>query len=100
MDGHPYCTRPPGQCQTLAEGASMDPTRNKVHHERPPWPRVLSAGRWIEVTPGWILCRLQEGLTPRTADIIALAADQIGLSVEQMYGIALAFVALESEAQP
>lgn len=65
--------------------------------QRPPWPRVLSDGIWIEVTPGWILCRLQEGLTPRAADTIALAAHQIGLSVEQLHRVAIAFVAIESE---
>jgi hypothetical protein len=65
---------------------------------RPPWPRVLSRGQWIEVTPGWVLARLQEGLTPSSAEIIALAADRIGLPVEQLYRIALAFVAIESEA--
>jgi hypothetical protein len=65
--------------------------------QRPPWPRVLSDGIWAEITPSWILGHLQHGLTPRSADAIALAAHQIGLSVEQLHRIALAFVAIESE---
>lgn len=65
--------------------------------QRPPWPRVFSAGAWIEVTPGWILYQLQDGLTPRSADVLALAAHQLGLSVEQLHRVALAFVAIESE---
>ena len=52
---------------------------------RPPWPRVLSGGRWIEVTPGWIADRLETGLTPSDVEIIALAAQRIGLTVEQLH---------------
>ena len=66
---------------------------------RPPWPRVFSAGRWIEITPGWILCRLQEGLTPSSAEAIALAADQIGIPVEVLYSVARGLVATGDEAQ-
>ena len=65
--------------------------------QRPPWPRVLSAGRWIDVTPGWVLAQLQTGLTPRTAEAIALVAAQTGLTVEQWYGMALAMRADDGE---
>lgn len=65
--------------------------------QRPAWPRVLHDGIWIEVTPSWILGHLQHGLTPRSAEAIALAAHQIGLSVEQLYSVAHAFVKIDDE---
>jgi hypothetical protein len=65
----------------------------------PPWPRVLSTGRWIEVTPGWILARLQAGLTPNTAGIIALAADRFGILIERLYSVARGLPLVESEAE-
>ncbi len=63
----------------------------------PLWPRVFYAGRWINVTPGWVLVQLQTGLTPQATEAIALVADQTGLTVEQWYGMALAMRADDGE---
>lgn len=63
-----------------------------------PWPHVLWRDHWIEVSPGWVLARLQEGLTPATCEIIALAADQAGIPIAYLYNAARAMLAPESEA--
>lgn len=56
----------------------------------PGWPLVLSNGQWLEISPGWLLARLSEGLTPQICEAVALAADQTGLTPDDWYRMALA----------